>query len=146
MKRFVQIVSLLLVFSLVLAMPAAAAEAGARASYYFAAFSCYLWKTSSTQFQVWFDVTGTHSMDKLGTSVIKVQRSSDNGSTWSTVKTYNMSDYSSMICENTIRHADCVTYSGASAGYKYRAYVEFYAEDGEGSATYIDYTSAITMP
>ena len=146
MKRFIQIVSLCLVLSLILAMPAAAAESAARASDYFMSFSCYLWKTSSTQFQVWFDVTALHTMDELGTSVIKVQRSSDNGSTWSTVKTYNMSDYSSMICENTIRHADCVTYSGASAGYKYRAYVEFYAEDGEGSATYIDYTSAITMP
>lgn len=146
MKRFVQIVSLCLVLSLVLAMPAAAAESNARASHYFHSFSCYLWKTSSTQFQVWFDVTGTHTMDELGTSVIKVQRSSDNGTTWSTVKTYNMSDYSSMICENTGRHADYVTYSGASAGYKYRAYVEFYAADDEGSGTYIDYTSSIVMP
>ena len=146
MKRFIQIVSLCLVLSLVLAMPAAAAEPGARASYYFHSFSCYLWKTSSTQFQVWFDVTGTHTMDEIGTSVIKVQRSSDNCSTCSTVKTYNMSDYSNMTAVNVGRYADCVTYSGASAGYKYRAYVDFYAEDGEGSATYIAYTSAITMP
>ena len=146
MKRLLQIVSLCLILSMVLAIPAMAAETGARASNYFHSYSCYLWKTSSTEFQVWFDVTGKRTMDELGTSVIKVQRSSDNGATWSTVKTYTKANYSNMICENTIRHADCVTYSGASAGYKYRAYVEFYAMDGEGSAIYIDYTSSITMP
>lgn len=146
MKRFVQIVSLCLVFSMMLAMPAAAVESGARASDYFAAFSCYLHKTSSTQFQVWFDVTALHTMDELGTSVIKVQRSSDNGSTWSTMKTYTKEDYSSMTKLNTFAYANYVTYSGASAGYKYRAYVEFYAADDEGSATYIDYTSSIVMP
>ena len=63
MKRFIQIVSLCLVLSVVLVMPAAAAGSMARASDYFGAFSCYLWKTSSTQFQVWFDVTALHTMD-----------------------------------------------------------------------------------
>ena len=146
MKRLIQIVSLCLILSMVLGVPAMAAETGTRASNYFHSYSCYLWKTSSTAFQVWFDVAGTHTMDEIGTSVIKVQRSSDGGNTWTTMKTYRMADYASMTAENAGVHVNCVTYSGASAGYKYRAYVEFYAKDGEGSAVYIDYTSAITMP
>ena len=145
MKRFVQFACLVLVFLMVLSIPANAVEFVARGSDYFGARSCYLWKTSSTQFQVWFDVTAMGTMDELGTSTIKVQRSSD-GENWEDMQTYRKADYANMIHEDTARHASYVTYTGAQTDYYYRAYVCFYAKDGTSIAEYNSYTSSITMP
>lgn len=142
MKRFSQCVCILLVLILILATPAFAAESSTlRSSDYFVASSVYLWEISSTQFQVWFEVTATGRMDELGVSVIKVQRSTDTDS-WTTVRTYYKEDYSNMICKNTSEHSDCVTYT-YSSGYYYRAYVELYAKNSEGTAYYGCYTSSI---
>lgn len=145
MKSFVRFACLILVFVMVLTIPAYATEFIARGSDYFGARSCYLWKTSSTQFQVWFDVTAMSGMDELGASTIKVQRSAD-GETWEDMQTYRKANYSNMICENTGMHASYVTYSGAQTGYYYRAYVCFYAKKGTTIAEYSGYTSSITMP
>lgn len=143
MKRFTQLVCLLLVCSMILAVPAFAAESTTRASNYFGETSCYLWKTSSTEFQVWFDVTAIKTMEELGTSVIIVQRSSDTEN-WENMKTYYKEDYGQMICKNTVAHASYVTYT-ATPGYYYRAYVKFYAKLDNGTAVYPDYTSYIKM-
>lgn len=145
MKRFVRLVCLVLMFAMILIIPANAVENTARGSDYFGSRSCYLWKTSSTQFQVWFDVTAMSGMDELGASTIKVQRSAD-GETWEDMQTYRKANYSNMICENTGMHASYVTYSGAQPGYYYRAYVCFYAKNSDGIAQYSSYTSSITMP
>lgn len=127
MKRFLTLISLLLVVSLLLPMTASASEMSTRrASDYFAADSCYLQKVSSTELRVWFDVTGLAIMEEIGTSVIIVQRSSD-GSKWEDMKTYTKENYPEMIAYNTGVHADYVTYS-ATPGYYYRAYVRFYAK------------------
>lgn len=141
MKKFTCLICIILIVSLVL--PTAALAAEDRASEYFAADSCYLYKTSSTSFQVWFDVTSVAGMDELGTSVIKVQRSSD-GSTWTDMKTYTKESYSQMIATNTVTHSGYVTYTGA-AGYYYRAYVKFYAKKGSGSASLPRYTSKMWL-
>lgn len=145
MKRFLRSICLLLVFITICSIPAYAAENTARGSDYFMSRSCYLWKTSSTQFQVWFDVTAMSGMDELGASTIKVQRSAD-GKTWEDMQTYRKANYSNMICEDTAAHASYVTYSGAQPGYYYRAYVCFYAKNSDGIAQYNSYTSSITMP
>ena len=52
MKRFTQIICLLLIAAMVLAIPAFAAE---QASIFFSSHSCYLWEVSDSEFQVWFD-------------------------------------------------------------------------------------------
>ena len=145
MKRFLRLICLFLACATICSIPAYATENTARGSDYFMCRSCYLWKTSSTQFQVWFDVTAMSGMDELGASTIKVQRSAD-GETWEDMQTYRKANYSNMICEDTARHASYVTYSGAQPGYYYRAYVCFYAKKGNGSAEYSSYTSGITMP
>lgn len=145
MKRFVRFVCLFLIFSMLVVIPAYASEITARGSDYFMARSCYLWKTSDTEFQVWFDVTAMHTMEELGTSTIIVKRSSD-GEVWENMQTYRKADYTQMICKNTAAHVGCVTYSNAEAGYRYKAYVCFYAKDRSGTAEYISYTSSITMP
>lgn len=141
MKKFTKLICLLVIIALLIPMSVSATED--RASLYFAADSCYLYKTSSTSFQVWFDVTGVDGMDELGTSVIKVQRSSD-GSTWTDMKTYTKESYPSMTDTNTGHHGGYVTYSG-SAGYYYRAYVKFYAKKGTGSAALDRYTSKLKL-
>lgn len=145
MKHFLRLICLLLVCATICSIPAYAAENTARGSDYFMCRSCYLWKTSSTQFQVWFDVTAMSGMDELGVSTIIVQRSAD-GEDWENMQTYRKANYSSMICKNTAAHASYVTYSGAQTGYYYRAYVCFYAKNSAGTAEYISYTSGITMP
>lgn len=130
MKRFTQCVCTILVLSIILAVPAAAATFEQRSSDYFARFSVFIDEVSSTKFEVWFDVTAVQTMDKLGVKEIKVQRSTDE-EYWTTVKTYNMEDYSQMIDENTYRHTGCVSYNYLS-GYSYRAVIVLYAKRGSG--------------
>lgn len=143
MKRFVKCICLILSLSMLLAVPAQAAETpDTRSSSFFMRSSVYLYETSSTTFQAWFEVTGVRTMDKIGASVIKIQRSSDNEN-WTTMRTYTMDNYySTLICENTAGHVGCVTYTG-TRGYYYRAYIKLYAEDETGTATWARYTSSI---
>lgn len=134
MKRFTMLVCLLLIASMILAIPTLAAE---QASDFFMSHSSYLWEISDSEFQVWFRVTAVEGMDVLGVREIKVQRSTDK-SNWSTVQTYGgQYDY------DTSFYSGHVTYSSAEAGYYYRARVTYYAENSSGTATYIDYTSYI---
>lgn len=145
MKRFIQFVCLVLVLATCLTIPVSAAEGiSPYASSYFGCFSAYLWKTSGTEFEVWFDVGAVCGMEELGTSVIKVQRSSDK-SYWSTMRTYKKEDYPSMIDYNTSTHCSCVTYSDGISGYYYRAYVEFYAKNSSGRGYYDFYTNPIKL-
>lgn len=143
MKRFAKFVCLFLSLAMLLAVPAQAAETGnARSSSFFGSSSVYLYETSGTTFQTWFQVTGMRTMDKIGASEIKIQRSTDDEN-WTTMKTYYMDDYySTLICEDTVTHSACVTYTG-SRGYYYRAYIKLYAEDETGTATWTRYTSSI---
>lgn len=134
MKRLAQFVCLILVLTTVLTIPAAAESANPWSSNYFAAFDAYLYHTSGTQFQVWFEVTCKRTMEEIGASVIEVQRSSD-GTNWETVKTYYKENNANMIAYNTVSHASYVTHSKVS-GYSYRAYVRFYAKDSSGTGVY----------
>lgn len=132
MKRLIQIVCILLVASMVLAIPVSAAE---QASNFFGSHSCYLWKISDTEFQVWFNVVALDGMDVLGASEIKVQCSTD-ATNWETVATHtNLFGY------NTGTYGSHVTYSSAQSGYYYRAIVTFYAENDTGIGKYTDATS-----
>lgn len=134
MKRATRFFCLLLIMSLILAIPVFAAE---QASHFFASHSCYLWELSDSEFQVCFNVTAVDAMDVLGVSEIKVQRSTDK-SNWTTVATYY--DYYGY---DRSYYSDEITYSSRSAGYYYRAKVTFYAENDSGVGEYIDYTSYI---
>lgn len=143
MKRFEKCICLILSLVILLAVPVQATEASTpRASSFFSNSSVYLYETSATTFQAWFEVTGVRTMDKIGAKEIKIQRSSDNEN-WTTVATYSMDDYySTLICEDTAVHAACVTYTG-TRGYYYRAYIKLYAKDSTGSGTWARYTSSI---
>lgn len=144
MKRLSRLVCILLVFVMVLAIPAVAAEnAASRASNYFMSSDVYLYQTSSTIFQAWFEVTALGGMEKLGASEIKIQKSSDNEN-WTTVKTCSMAAYSNLICEDTASHASYVTYAGTT-GYYYRAKITLYAENSSGIGKWTRYTSSILL-
>ena len=143
MKRLIRFVSLFLVMTLLVTVTAFAAETP-RASLFFTRTSTYLEKVSGTTFEVWFDVIATGTMEEVGVSSIKVQRSSDK-SNWTTVKTFLKENYSQMTDDNTAGHIDCVTYTGTT-GYYYRAKVTFYAKNSSGSGEYVMYTSTISVP
>lgn len=144
MKRFIKTTCVLLAFIMTFAIPTQAAESMSTwSSAFFGSSSVYLYELSSTVFQAWFQVTGTGTMEKIGASEIKIQKSSDNEN-WTTVKTYYMADYPSMICENTAGHVSYVTYGGVK-GYYYRAYITLYAKNSTGSATWTRYTSSIYL-
>ena len=142
MKRFVQIIALVLVITILLAVSAGAENVDSKASAYFMSSSTYLDKVSSTTFDACFSVGAYGIMDELGASEIRIQRSAD-GITWTTVKTYTSDDYPSMICNNTGTHGGYVTYSNASSGYYYRARIDYYAKVGNGTGVYMDYTSSV---
>lgn len=127
MRRISQVICLLLIFSCILPI---CALANAKASDYFEFDECFLNKVSSTEFDICFDVTGTGIMQEIGTSVITVQRSSDE-SNWTDLYTYRKADYPQMICANTAFHGTSLSYNSASPGYYYRAHVIFYAKKSD---------------
>ena len=144
MKRFSRLICMMLAAAMLLAIPAAAAEnAEPRASSFFMSTDVYLYQTSSTQFQAWFEVSALYPMDKVGASEIKIQESSDDEN-WTTVKTFSMAYYSNMIDENSGAHASYVTYTGTTGKY-YRAKITLYAENSTGFGERIRYTSSILL-
>ena len=146
MKKFTRFAAMILVLSLVLAIPAyAESTVEPRGSAFFASYGTDLYKTSSSSFQIWFDVTANAArMDVLGVSEIIVYRSPDQ-QTWTKMRTYDMDDYPQMVDQNTTYHADYVTYNYATTGYYYRAYITFYAKHSAGIGERDVYTEIIRM-
>lgn len=137
MRNWKNMICFALALIFIFSIPVSAAgESNVSSGYslYFHSYSTYLWRISSTEFEVWFEVTARGVMDELGASYIEVQRST-NGTTWTTVATYEPDDYPQMICKNTGMHAECVPYVMTS-GYQYRAVVTYYAKSGAGSGTF----------
>lgn len=144
MKDISRLICMLLALVMLLATPAAAIEnTSSRASNFFGSSSVYLYQTSSTKFQAWFEVSALGIMDKVGASEIKIQKSSDDEN-WTTVKTCSMANYSNLICENTGFHASYVSYTGTT-GYYYRAKITLYAKDGTASGEWVRYTASILL-
>lgn len=145
MKRFIRCACLLLAMTMIVAIPAFAAEtAEPRGSRYFVNSSVFLCNVSGKTFEAWFEVTGTGTMDTIGVSFIKIQRSSD-GTNWTTVKTYAKENYPSLLNYNSASHTAGVSYT-ATGGYYYRAYIQLYAKKGVNSAIMDEYTSRIYIP
>ena len=147
MKKLVRLVCMILACSLLLAIPAQAASAGeSRASSFFSSYGTDLYKTSSSSFQIWFDVVANagSSPQVLGVSEIVVYRSADQQS-WTKMRTYTMDNYSQMVAQNTSSHGGYVTYNYATTGYYYRARITFYAKNSIGIGEKDVYTEIIRM-
>lgn len=146
MKKITQCICLLLAFSMLLSTNVFAAEYSTpRASNFFWNSSVYLYRasSSSTTFEAWFEVACLGTMEEVGASTIKIQRSSD-GVNWTTIKTYTKEAYSNLIDTNTGTHAACVSYTGTS-GYYYRACIVLYAKNSSGIGEMTEYTSSIRL-
>ena len=146
MKKIVQTLCVILALSLVLAMPAyAESTVEPRGSAFFGSYSTDLYKTSSSSFQIWFDVvSNVTTMDVLGVSEIIVYRSPDQQS-WTKMRTYTMDNYPQMVAQNTCSHDGYITYNYATTGYYYRAYITFYAKNSTGIGERDVYTEILRM-
>lgn len=145
MKNFIRLCCIILAMSFLLSIPVSAqSNVGTRESAFFAAHATHLSKTAENRFKIWFDVTATGIMQKLGVSKIAVDRSS-NGTTWEEIATYEMVYYPAMTASNTASHTSYITYYGATPGYYYRAYVTFYAKNSSGTGKLNRYTAVIQM-
>ena len=135
-----------LVFGLLLAFPAnAESVAEPRESAFFSSYGTDLNKTSSTSFEIWFDVTSNAApMDLLGVSEIALYQSVDRHS-WSKIKTYTKSAYAFFVDDNTTCHGGHVTYNFATPGYYYTARITFYAKKGINVAETDIYTEILQM-
>ena len=144
MKRFSQVVCILLICVMMVSMTAYAAEnSQIRASNFFGASSVYFWHTSGSSYQIWFDVTAVDQMYELGASKIVVERSTDEVN-WETVRTYNKDSYSQMTRAYTTSYANCVSFT-ATNGYSYRAIVTLYARNSSGTGTMRETTTVLDL-
>ena len=145
MKRFIQILCLVLVFVTVISTTAFAAEVpNPRASMFFASSSVYFWHVSGSQYQIWFDVTAKRGMNELGAKKIVVERSEDLVN-WTPVKTYNKSSYTNMTTTSTTAsYASYVTYY-PTTGYAYRAIVTLYAKEGSNIGEMDEVTTVLDL-
>lgn len=110
-----------------------------RASKYLSSYMAYITPVGSGKIQIWFDVEGMGVMDKLGTTTI-VLKESTNGTSFTTVKTFKVASYSSMLASNKVSYTSYVPYSG-TAGRYYQAVVTVYAEKNGGSDSRVITTS-----
>ena len=147
MKKAVRFICIVLACSLLLTIPAQAASVvEPRGSAFFSSYGTDLYKTSSTSFQIWFDVDANAwtVMQVLGVSEIILYRSTDQEN-WTKIKTYKMENYPQMVAQNTTSHIDYVTYNYASTGYYYTAYITFYAKNSTGIGERYVYTEILRM-
>lgn len=79
-----------------------------------------------------FQITGTSIMNQLGVTEIQVLE--QNGTSWSTVRTFRYQNYPELMGYNTSRHSGSITFPGIT-GRTYMAYVTFYAANTSGSET-----------
>lgn len=110
-----------------------------RASQYLSSYMAYIAPVGSGKIQIWFDVEGTTVMDKIGSTTI-VLKESTNGTSFTTVKTFKVASYSSMLASNKVSYTSYVPYSG-TAGRYYQAVVTVYAEKNGGSDSRVITTS-----
>lgn len=145
MKRFARYISLVVALLLIIATPfSAQAAAETRASDFFAAHDTFISKVTENRFKVWFDVTATGTMQKLGVREIEIDRSID-GSNWESIAYYDSAFYPAMIASNTGSHTSYITYHAAVPGYYYRAYVTFYAKNSSGTGRLSRLTATFQM-
>lgn len=144
MKRFTQMICIVLVFVMVMSTTAFAAEVPeTRASNFFTASSVYFWHVSGNSYEIWFDVTAVGTMTELGVSKIVVERSTDEVD-WEDVKTYYKADYSQMTKSNTGTYANSVPFT-VTQGYSYKAKVTLYAKNSSGTAEMTETTAILDL-
>ena len=135
---FIRVTALILAVILVfptLGSAAAAETVQPRASAYLTSYSAYVYLPGNGEVQVYFDVTGTGTMDELGALSIKIYESTD-GVTWTWKQTFKHNTTPGMLSYNDYFHYGSVTYNGVVGRY-YKAYVCVWGgKDGQGDTRY----------
>lgn len=138
-SKLFRFLAILLVFIFILPADVNAVEveeSNPRASYYLTSYNTYLYNAALGKIRVYFDVTGVHYMDEIGTLTIQLFESKDN-ETWTRVNTYKHNTTSGMLGYNKVYHSGYVEYSGTIGRY-YKAYVCIWAgKDGDGDTRYM---------
>ncbi len=130
-KRAISFV-MALVLMLCISAPAFAASEGVYTSNYIAYYDGGVTKSSTGTVKVWFDVGCYSDVEELGASEIKLYEMKQGSSTWSLVKTFKSSVYTSMVTTNDMEYDSSVTYSGTSTS-NYKATITIFAESGTKS-------------
>ena len=147
MKKLMRIIGVLLVAAMLVPAQAWAAEEEAVmpcASTHISSTRNYIYGIDGSTFSVWYDILGTDTMDDIGASYIRIERSKTGTGSWSIMRMFNSSLYTDLLGHNTVRHNGSVTYTG-TAGYYYRAYVMYYAGADGNSSYYGSYTSVVQL-
>lgn len=135
----VKLLAIILVVSLCTPVGAQAAEpetAEPRASAYLAAYTAYICAMGNGDLEIWFEVTGTDYWADIGVLRIYLYESTDN-SNFYWVKTFQFTDYESMLWHDNYFCVDYVPYEGVPGRY-YKAYVQIWAgPEDTGDARYI---------
>ena len=151
MKKAMRLLCLIFAFAFIFTIPAQGVaintenenKEGTTRSAYFGSSCVYLVDNKNCSFDVWFEVTATRYMDKLGASHIKIQESLD-GTTWTTVRNCYPSSYPDMLATDAVFHASSVHYTGMQGRY-YRAVITLYAENASGTGQVFEYTQTLRL-
>lgn len=123
-----------------LAAPVSAAEAThpvmPLASSYLTSYNTYICDMGNGEFQIWFTVVGTGTMDEIGTlSIALYEVKSDGSLKW--VDTFLHEDNPSMLRYNYHFNSSYVSFQGSSSK-TYKAYVCIWAgKNGSGDTRYM---------
>lgn len=136
--------SMALAVLMLVSIPVSADETSTYSSLFFDSYGVSNDKVSSTVLEVTYDITATRTMDELGVSEIKIQRSSD-GNNWTTAHTFSSDTYPWFMDYDTSSH-DGVVRCTTLTGYYYRAKITFWAKKtGLGTGSYTATTETVYL-
>lgn len=138
-RLLVKLITILLIVSLCAPISAQGATPEAttpRASDYLMEYTAYICAMGDGDLEIWFEVLGTDYWADIGVLRVYLYESTDN-SNFYWVKTFQFTDYESMLWHDNYFCVDYVPYEGVPGRY-YKAYVQIWAgpEDG-GDSRYI---------
>lgn len=143
MKKIItMLATLVFTMSCFFAVPAFAAETEEitpYASEYFSSYNATITSSANGKVNINVYVNGKKIMTQIGAT--KVVLKEYDGSSWTSVKTFNYSSYPDLMGYNQKSLVGSVSYSGTS-GKKYKAIVTFIAKDSNGSDT-VTYTASM---
>ena len=136
-KKALRLASLILVVFLTFSLLAPVAQA--RASLYIFSYSATIHTEGNGKVSVWFDITGTGTMEEIGAKTVTIYENNKS------VFTYSFLADPSMMSYNKAFHCSSVTYSGV-AGRSYYAVVSFWAaKQGGGDGRSVTTSSIIAV-
>jgi hypothetical protein len=135
-KFFVKLIAILLIVSLCAPISAQAATpetVAPMASDYLMEYTAYICAMGGGDLEIWFEVYGTDYWADIGVLTIYLYESTDN-SNFYWVKTFQFTEYESMLWHDSTICMDHVDYEGVPGRY-YKAYVQVWAGPEDGGDT-----------